>query len=212
MAEEPPRTAANVIHTRIRRLRHALEPAREQRSPGRVVARVGDGYALQVPPDGLDYVAFRTDLAQAVRQLRDGDPATAATAWARGLARWQADPAIHLPALASHPAVIQLRNERRAAHLHYADLMTRLGSAADVVPGLARLVREDPLDEAARERLIRAPHASGRRAEALATFFDARRVLADELGLDPSPALAAAHAAVLSTDTPPLDEGPRRTV
>ncbi|GAB1509674.1 BTAD domain-containing putative transcriptional regulator [Actinophytocola sp. KF-1] len=71
------------------------------------------------------------------------------------------------------------------------------------VAGLRALVAANPLRERLRGQLMRALHATGRPAEALAEFEDTRRLLADELGADPSPALAATHLAILRAEQPP---------
>ncbi|MGH3074644.1 MAG: ATP-binding protein, partial [Gaiellales bacterium] len=78
-----------------------------------------------------------------------------------------------------------------------------LGGHGDLVPELRELVAAHPLRERLRGQLMRALRASGRPAEALTVFDEARRILAEELGADPSPELAAVHLSILRAEPAP---------
>ncbi|MFD1529097.1 tetratricopeptide repeat protein, partial [Pseudonocardia aurantiaca] len=78
----------------------------------------------------------------------------------------------------------------------------RVGRAAEDVALLELLTADDPLRESLAARLVTALYAAGRQADALAAFERCRRALAEQLGVDPAPALRAVHAAVLAQATP----------
>jgi DNA-binding SARP family transcriptional activator/Tfp pilus assembly protein PilF len=202
--ERPPPSAANVIQTHVKHLRRLLEPGRATRSRSARLPRVGDGYALRVSADDLDLLSFRRLLARAAACRQSGEPGAAAGLFAEALALWQGAPLMDVPALAGHPKVVALVEERHAALGRYGELMITLGAVAEALPALEEAAAAQPLDEAGQARLIRAYAAAGRRAKAFATFHDTRRRLADELGVDPGPALAAAHAAVLRDPGEPV--------
>ena len=79
-----------------------------------------------------------------------------------------------------------------------------LGEDAALVPELEKALGEQPTRERLWELLIRALYRAGRQSDALLAYVRARKVLADELGVDPGPGLQAVHAAVLAQD-PALD-------
>ncbi len=104
--------------------------------------------------------------------------------------------------------VSRLEDLRRRADELWADVQLALGRHDLIVDSLARAVAEEPLREHRWEQLMMALYRCGRQTEALRAFQDARRVLTDELGIEPSPALRALEQAVLVHD-PDLDAPPR---
>jgi Bacterial transcriptional activator domain len=80
------------------------------------------------------------------------------------------------------------------------DARLELGDHAEVVPELERLIAEHPLRERLRGQLILALYRSGRQAEALETYRETRRVLVEELGIEPSPELRELERAILRQD------------
>ena len=187
--DDPPSGAPNALQSLISRLRRAL--------PGLVVESHPAGYRLVLadPGDTLDVIEFDRLAARGQSLLAD-DPAQAADAFAAALRLWRgsalADVAdadfarVHVSRLTErHLAVVEDHVEARLA----------LGRAD--IAELESLVAAHPLRERLRGQYMRALGAAGRQAEALATFEDARRTLAEELGVDPSPELRAAHLSVL---------------
>ncbi|GLY04018.1 tetratricopeptide repeat protein [Actinoplanes sp. NBRC 101535] len=206
--DRPPPSAANVIQTHVKHLRRLLEPGRAFRSHSAVLPRVGDGYALRVSDANLDLLCFRRLLAEAAAAQRTGELRTAARMLAEALAQWRGAPLMDVPALAGHPKILALAEERHVAVGRYGELMIALGAVSEVLPALEEAAAAQPLDEAGQARLIRAYTAAGRRAKAFATFHDIRHRLADELGVDPGPELAAAHTALLREPAATTGESP----
>jgi DNA-binding SARP family transcriptional activator len=201
-----------VIQTHIKHLRRVLDPERRPHGPSTVLPSVGDGYALQVADDAVDVARFRR-LVQAARALPRQQAGRAADLLDQALNLWQGDPFADVPALAGHPKVAALQNERLAALTVYGGLMVAGGAATDALPALEDGAASYPLDEAIPSLLIRAHHAAGQPARAFDVYHQVRHRLAEELGVDPGPLLAEAHAALLRTDAPvarPAGSQPRR--
>ncbi|HEY7595421.1 MAG TPA: BTAD domain-containing putative transcriptional regulator, partial [Actinophytocola sp.] len=136
------------------------------------------------------------------RQLAAGDHAAARETLREALGLWRGEPLPDLPHAGTLVTrLIELRLDA-TEDLVEAELALPDGTS---VAELKRLAAEHPLRERLRGQLMRALHAAGRQAEALAEFDDLRRLLADELGTDPSPELAAVHLAILQAQA-----GPRR--
>jgi DNA-binding SARP family transcriptional activator len=198
----PPRSAVNVLQTHVKHLRRLLEPGRAAGRDGNVLRRVGDGYALDIPGCAVDLLEFRADLAAAAIHRREGRLDEAAKALELALSRWQGPPLADVPALARHPKLIALAEERQSALGRYAEVMIAAGRAADVIAVLEEEAAARPLDEAAHARLMLAYHGAGRRDQAFATYHATRRRLADDLGVDPGSDLVAVYAELLH-DAPP---------
>jgi DNA-binding SARP family transcriptional activator len=196
--DAPPPSAANVIQTSVKHLRRLLEPGRPRRTPSAILPSVGDGYALHLPADDVDLVCFRHAVAAATAAQQAGDQRRAAELFGDALRLWHGAPLSDIPMLVGHPKVIALAEERRAALAQYGELMIAIGAAADALPALEEAAVEQPLDEAARARLIRGYQAAGRRAQAFAAYHEVRHLLAEELGVAPGSELTAAHAALLN--------------
>lgn len=201
--DRPPTSAVNVLQTYVKHLRRALEPDRRAYAPSTVLPKIGNGYALVVPADSVDLFRFRRLVAAAADPALATAPAARAALLDEALRLWQGAPLADVPQFGAHPKAGALLAERRAALARYGDAMTDAGFAGEAVPALAEAAADQPLDEAAQARLIRAYQAAGRRAEAFATYHAVRRRLAEELGVDPGPELTSVHAALLSHDESP---------
>ncbi|BCB75142.1 BTAD domain-containing putative transcriptional regulator [Phytohabitans flavus] len=202
--DTPPPSAANVIQTCVKHLRRLLEPGRPPRTPSAILPSVGDGYALRLPEGALDLVRFRHLTVTAAGAHQSGDPGLAAAHLGEALRLWHGSPLADIPMLASHPKVVALAEERRAALARYGELMIATNAARDALPVLEQAAAEQPLDEAAQARLIRGYQAAGRRAQAFLAYEEIRRRLAEVLGIDPGPELVAAHTALIKEDEPPV--------
>jgi DNA-binding SARP family transcriptional activator/DNA-binding NarL/FixJ family response regulator len=196
--DDPPPSARNTLQTHVTHLRQALEPHRRRRAEPERLLTVGDAYLLAVEPDAVDVRRFEALVragAQASTAPQRLDRAEQA------LASWRGDPLADVSAAGivdfERTRLHELR--RQARHLH-ADALSELGRHAEAVVGAEDLLRDHPYDECAWALLMRALYRAGRPAQALDAYQRARRLLRDELGLDPSPELRALEARVLAHD------------
>ena len=189
-ADALPADPAGALHSQVSRLRRRLGPASAW------IESVSTGYRLVCPPDRLDASRFARLLAEA-RQLEE-EPAVALERLDRGLGLWRGRA---FQELADRPAIApeatrldDLRNE--AAELR-AETLLRLGRPAEAAAGMHLLMADHPFRERPVALVMRALTAQGRHAEALRAFEGFRRLLGDELGLEPSPELRAVEATIL---------------
>jgi DNA-binding SARP family transcriptional activator len=188
--ESPPRTAREALVNYVSLLRKQL-------GPDVLVTRSG-GYALDVDPAQIDLVRFERLCAEA-RTSKEARPR--AGLLREGLALWYGPP---LADLAYEPfatiEIARLQELRLAAVQDLVDAELELGRHADLVPELEVLIREHPFDERVRGQLMLALYRAGRQAEALEAYQAARRVLDEELGLEPSAPLRELEQAILRHD------------
>lgn len=179
-------SVANTVQQTVSRLRGILGPDRiETRSPG---------YLLRVEPGELDLARFEQLLA-------DGD----GSALREGLALWRGEPLADFTYEPFAQGAIARLTELRVTALERrieADLA--LGSPAGLVGEIEELVAQHPLRERLRVLQLVALYRAGRQADALAAYHEARRLLRDELGLDPSEELQRLEKQILNHD-PALD-------
>jgi predicted ATPase/DNA-binding SARP family transcriptional activator len=189
---DPPAGAANALQSLISRLRRAL--------PGVIDSRPA-GYRLVVEEDVVDIRRFDRLVGHGRRLLAD-DPARAADALAEALSLWRGTPLADVADTDfARGHVSRLTEQRLAATEDHAEALLLLGRADPA--DLEALVAAHPLRERLRGQYMRALCAVGRQADALGTFEKARRTLAEELGVDPSPELRAVHLAVLRGEQTP---------
>lgn len=202
--DHPPANANGALQAYVSHLRRRLEPDAGARQREGVIARAGPGYVLRLAPDAVDAWAFESAVEAAAGQA-PGDAVctleTALRAW-RGPA--YADYAGEAWAEAEVARLTELRGVARERLLA---TRLELGEAQLVIGDLEAMVKEDPLREERWRLLTLALYRAHRQAAALAALRRAREVLADELGVDPGPALRALEAEVLA-QSPDLD-GPR---
>jgi len=197
--EAAPAKARNTVHTWVWRLRRRLEP------PEIFVTRP-PGYLLQIEPDQLDLFRFEDLLRRGRQALAAGAPTEAAALLREACALWRGEPLADVGA----QRLREVEGER-LTELHLQAVEARVeadlavGRHAELIGELRRLVADHPMREAFRGQLMTALYRSGRQAEALAAYAELRRLLADQLGVEPGPALRRIHEAVLRLD-PGLDE------
>jgi DNA-binding SARP family transcriptional activator len=200
--EAPPPTARTVVHGLVSRLRHVLEPGRAKARPGMLLQRIGSGYQLAIESDAVDAHRFKRlidESRSAPPELRAAKVSTALTLW-RGpaLADFAYEPFAQRPIATLDELRIEAIEDRIEADLS-------LGRGAGLVPELEELIHEHPFRERLRGSLMLALYRSGRQADALRAYRDARSLLAEELGLEPGPALRKLEMAILQQDAV-LDE------
>jgi len=186
---DPPSTAAKALQVCVSRLRKALG--------AEVLVTRAPGYLVRVEPGELDLHRFE-DLVESA----DGaDPETASKLLGDALAVWRGPPLADLAFEDFAQAEIARLEELRLAALEQRiDADLALGREARIVPELEALVREHPLRERLRGQLMLSLYRAGRQAEALAAYRGYRRLLDDELGLEPSEGLKSLEKAILAHD------------
>jgi DNA-binding SARP family transcriptional activator len=187
--EEPPETAVKALQTYISQLRKLL--------PAETLLTRPRGYVLEVGAEAVDLLRFE----RLVTEARAAVPDRAAQQLREALALWRG------PALAEFADEPFARAEAaRLEDLRLTALEARieadlaLGCHAELVGELELLIAERPTRERLRAQLMLALYRSGRQAEALETYQDARAALG-ELGLEPGPALKLLERQILAQDT-----------
>ena len=196
---EPPDAAAAVVRTYVARLRRELHDP-DARASDSLIRTVGGGYVLAVSPDAFDLAVFRRDVAAAEEARRARDLPRAAAHLREALALWRGEALAGVPgghAEAERSRLEILRLNTLAISL---DTQLELGAHTAVIPEVTRLVDRHPLDERFRELLMLALYRAGQQAQALASYRDVQLLLAQELGVDPGPALRALYERILRAD------------
>jgi DNA-binding SARP family transcriptional activator len=193
--DELPDTAAGTLQTYVSRLRRALGPAGHE-----LLRREAAGYRLVLQPGALDAARFQDLAAQGSAALQADDAGEAVTLLRAALGLWRGEVLEDLGPYAGGAVAARWTEQRHTAEEDLLDAELRCGRAGAVVPALVDAVRTGPLRERRRGLLAVALYRDGRQAEALAVLEDGRRLLADELGLDPSPALRTLQARILDQD------------
>jgi DNA-binding SARP family transcriptional activator/tRNA A-37 threonylcarbamoyl transferase component Bud32 len=190
--EEPPDAARSALQAYVSRLRRSLGAGRLQGRP--------PGYVLRAAPEEVDLLGFE-DLVGQARRRAAAEPRAALRLLDEALALWRGPALADLAAEPSlGPELARLEELRLAAREERMDALLVLGRHGEVVAELEQLTREQPLRERLWGQRLLALYRSGRQAEALGAYQQARQTLAEELGIDPSPALQRLHQQVLRQD------------
>jgi predicted ATPase/DNA-binding SARP family transcriptional activator len=203
--DEPLEDAPGALQVAVSRLRRTLDPGRRSGQPSELLITQSPGYALRLKRGELDLERFEDAAAAGREALAAGDAARAADTLNRALALWRGPPLADFSYESFAQAEIGRLEELRLSVLEdriAADL--ELGRHANLVAELRELAEHHPVRERVRGQLMLALYRSGRQAEALEAFREARGSLVDELGIEPDPALQRLHALILDQD-PSLD-------
>jgi predicted ATPase/DNA-binding SARP family transcriptional activator len=192
--DDPPGNPANTLQGRVSALRRALGPA------GGALATRPPGYVLEAGPEQVDAGRFERLVAEATAAAA-GEGPRAARQLEEALGLWRG------PALAefadqpwAQAEAARLEELRLAATEALVELRLAAGGHAGLVGELEGLVAAHPTRERLRGQLMVALYRSGRQADALGAYQRAREVLAEELGIDPSPELQRLHHQILLQD------------
>ena len=202
--DSPPRTAERTVHAYVARLRRTLEPRRPRGETSTMLVTVGRGYELRLDAAQLDATRFEEMAKRGSEQLKGGDDAASSTL-RQALGLWRGEAFVGFSDVEACVAAARRLDELRLALLEDrvdADLAT--GQATELVGEIETLLRDEPFRERVWGQLILALYRSGRQRDALEAYQRARRLLADELGIEPGPDLRRLEAAVLAQD-PSLD-------
>ena len=188
--ESPPPTAATSLQNAVSQLRKALgADVVETRAPG---------YALNAEKNAVDARRFE----QLVNEARSAEADRRAGLVGEALQLWRGPPLADFPyePFAQNEAA-RLEELRVTAVEEQMEAELDGGGAAGLVGELEQLVRENPMRERPRGQLMLALYRSGRQAEALQAYQDARKVLVEELGIEPTPFLQQLHASILRQES-----------
>ena len=197
--DAPPQSVAQSLQSLASRLKRALETAeRDDGAPaGRLRGRDG-GYVLEAEPESVDAVRFERLLSAGREALTTGHADAAREAFEAALALWRG-PA--LGDLSDRPfarlEASRLEEARMLALEELAETYLTLGRAEDALARLTIHVGRHPLRERAWGQLMLALYRLGRQADALRAYQQVRHILAEELGVDPTPELRSLEEQIL---------------
>jgi DNA-binding SARP family transcriptional activator/ABC-type transport system substrate-binding protein len=208
--ERPPASAANTVQGYVSRLRRLLASG-----DGELIVHRPPGYILQVEPDRVDAHRFERLVREATQVRVTGEVERAAELLRDALALWRG-PALADVELNSFVQLERTRLEelRLTALEERIKLDLELGRHADLTAELEPLVGEHRFREGFRSQLMLALYRSGRQAEALQAYQQARRTLVEDLGIEPGQPLRDLEQAILRQDAsldPPLEAPPERS-
>ena len=203
-AGDPPETATQVLRVFVSRLRKTL---REAGSDGLLLTQP-PGYVIRVEPKSLDAACFESLVAEGRDQAARGDSTRAAATLREALALWRG-PALSdvADAPVARAEAARLEEVRLAALEDRINADLACGRHVELVPELDGWTRTQPLRERLWAQRMLALYRGGRQAEALRAYQDLRRVLGEELGIEPTATLAKLETAILRHD-PELDWRP----
>ncbi|GAA4688550.1 AfsR/SARP family transcriptional regulator [Streptomyces youssoufiensis] len=191
---QPPDAAIATLRTYASRLRKSFGP-----DAGALVSESG-GYALRVHSEALDLDQAEHLAAEAEKARAVGERTAARDLITRALDLWDGEPLAGLPGPYAENQRTRLLEWRLSLVETRLDLDLELGHHTETISELTALTAAHPLRERLRELLMLALYRSGRQAEALAVYADTRRLLADDLGVDPRPELADLQQRILQGD------------
>ncbi|GAB2712384.1 AfsR/SARP family transcriptional regulator [Kitasatospora kifunensis] len=205
--EHHPASATATLHNHIARLRRSLGA-----EAGARIRTRAPGYLVEIQSDQeLDLACFHALHTTAAAAAQDGDYDRAATLLRRALGLWRGNALSDIPTTATHSRDREQLDELRLVvwqqRIEY-DLESGAGEA--LIPELRELLAARPFQESLYGQLMRALYRSGRQADALGVFREARAALLDELGVEPGPSLQQLHESLLRQDPGLVREQPGR--
>ncbi|MGH3670193.1 MAG: AfsR/SARP family transcriptional regulator [Pseudonocardiaceae bacterium] len=190
--EEVPTSGIPLVRTYVSRLRRILGRA--------AIGHCASGYYVRLDPGQVDLTTFDQHMIEARALRHRGELRLSAAAWRKALDLWRGPP---LPKI---PGPFAESQRQRMAELHlsameeYWETDIHLGRHAEVLLELPAAVRDHPLRENLTRLLMLASYRSGRQADAITAFEQARCSLADELGVRPAAGLQQLYDRIRSGD------------
>ncbi|MCX4856314.1 AfsR/SARP family transcriptional regulator [Streptomyces canus] len=200
--DAPPPSAVTTTQTYIYQIRRLLHPSEGAPHEDRAVRTVHPGYGLSVDPGQLDSTEFEQCVDRGRALLDDGRAKEAASLLARARSMWTGPVLADVcqgPVLRRYAARLEEKHILARELSLAADM--RLGRHRELVAELKSLIMANPYHEWLHAQLMIALQRSGRRAEALEAFRHARRLLSDQLGIEPSEHLQQIHQDILEEDS-----------
>ncbi|QQN77920.1 MULTISPECIES: AfsR/SARP family transcriptional regulator [Streptomyces] len=193
--EQAPQQAVAALRTYASRMRKSLGDRVDV-----LVSEFG-GYALRLGPhDELDLNHMRQLVSRADAAASAGDLDKALELYGTALELWDGEPLAGVPGPDAELHRARLAEEQAVLLENRLDLALQAGLHAESVSELTALTTVHPLRERLRELLMLALYRSGRQAEALAVYADARRILIDQLGVEPRAELSDLQQRILNAD------------
>jgi class 3 adenylate cyclase/DNA-binding SARP family transcriptional activator/ActR/RegA family two-component response regulator len=190
--------AVAALRVQVSRLRKTLAAAGLER----LLVTKPNGYLLDVEDACIDAARFLREVEMARAESASGDLNAAAQRLRDAIGLWRGSPYAELT---DHPAAsaeqTRLNEARLLAVEDLMDAEIGCGRHREVLGELEALVAEHPLRERLWAALMLAQHRAGRQPDALRSYQELRRRLADDLGLDPSPELSRLHQSILTRDS-----------
>ena len=199
--DDPPTSAANIVHHHVSTLRRLLEPGLSRRHPGSWLLHGGSGYRLAVEPGRVDLHNFRSRAERARKCRANGEWRSAASSYMDALALRQGPAGVGCPQnIVDNVYFNDVENDYRKAVVEATEIHLRIGDGQRISTLVQQTAERFPWDEQLQAAYIRTLSATGRQVDALTTYQALRLRLADELGIEPGSALRAAQTAVLRQD------------
>ncbi|MFH8769231.1 MULTISPECIES: BTAD domain-containing putative transcriptional regulator [unclassified Streptomyces] len=195
--DHPPATARTQIAIVIAALRKTFK---SQGAAEDTIVTAHPGYVLRPDGHSVDVLEFARLVKTAETAVQQGRLPEAAGAYTQALALWRGPAFAGISSSLVEDEAARLEGHRLNAYDDATAVQLELGNHHDLVPELTSVVREQPLRERTRHHLMLAQYRSGRRAEAMATFREARAQFIEELGMEPGPDLQGLHDAILRDD------------
>ncbi|WP_245401669.1 AfsR/SARP family transcriptional regulator [Nocardia albiluteola] len=208
-ADQPPTSAANVLRNHVHGMRRQFDAYGHAGAGAEWLGSTLGGYRLGLPVESdVGQVERLIAAAEADRSAGAAEEANEKLAAAQQL--WRGDPLIGLPGPWAEKERARLDGLRAALGEATISVALDLGRYPAAVAELEALVRAEPHGERWHELLMVALYRAGRRVDALEVYRNARRLLADELGLEPGPRMTRLHQQILSAE-PPIVAGESRS-
>ena len=191
--QEASADTVKTVHVHVSRLRKELDSGAIMTTPA--------GYKIAVDPGALDVQRFEELISYGRRALSAGRPELAAAVLREAERLWRGPPLGDLEYEQFAAAEVASLCEQRLSALETRiEADAAAGAHAELIPELRRLVAKHPARERLASQLMLALYRSGRQAEALEAFHEARRQLDEEIGVEPGPELRDLHEAILRQD------------